>query len=273
MKYFKESEKEEKLLSEYLKDGSKSYRWSEDARIARTKYLMDILGDVPFSQELYETFIGEFQCWGGRYDVRTKKETIKGIYEISRKYPFLTEDGIEHIWFKYIRDLFEEYSIMDVFEKYVEMFGKTDEAFELFMDYIDKKADIHQERYEQDAKLADELVSSYGQSFVDHIKGLIKREHFTYDYLKEYLPSSELIKKDEKHIHELSRKTRIYFGCCLPVSYTMFDILIEDGTLDTYTDTPTYYINSSIKEQATFTKKEFLDSIKKDRIKSLKDSE
>ena len=53
----------------------------------------------------------------------------------------------------------------------------------------------------------------------------------------------------------------------------MFDILIEDGTLDTYTDTPTYYINSSIKEPATFTKKEFLDSIKKDRVKSLKDSE
>ena len=273
MKYIMEREKEEKKLSEYLKDKSKSYRWSEEARVARTEYLIEILGDVLFDQELYETFIGEFSCWGGRYDVRTKKETIKGIYEISRKYPYLTETGVEHIWFKYIRDLFEEYSLMDVFEKYVEMFGKTDEAFELFMDYIDKKADIHQKQYEEDAKLADELLDSYSQGFVDHLKGLIKREHFTYDYLKEYLPCSELITKDEEHICEISTKTRIYFGCCLPVSYTMFDILIEDGTLDTYTDTPTYYINSSIKEPATFTKDEFLRSIKNTRVKSLKDSE
>lgn len=273
MKYFIENEKEEKLLSEYLKEESKSYICEEPARIARTKYLIEILGDVPFEQKLYETFIREFQCWGGRYDVRTKKETIKAIYEISRKYPFLTETGIEYIWFKYIRDLFEEYSLMDVFEKYVLMFGKTDEAFELFMDYIDKKAEIHQKQYEQDALKADELVGSYGQGFVDHIKGLIKRKHFTYDYIKEYFPSSEIIKKDEEHILELSRKTRIYFGCCLPVSYKMFDILIEDKSLDTYTDTPAYYINSSIKEPATFTKKEFLDSIKKDKVKSLKDSE
>ena len=49
-----------------------------------------------------------------------------------------------------------------------------------------------------------------------------------------------------------------------------FDILLEDKTLDTYTETPTYYISTGRCEQATFTKTEFLDSIEKQKIKTKK---
>jgi hypothetical protein len=76
-----------------------------------------------------------------------------------------------------------------------------------------------------------------------------------------------LIKKDEQHIYDLSAQTRIFFGCCEPVSYTMVEILLEDKTLDTYTETPTYYISTGRQEQATFTKTDFLESIKKEKIK------
>lgn len=269
--YFKETSTEEILLSEYLEKDStdfKCFLYSEEDRIKRTKYLMSILGDVAFDKDTYKLFISEFQSHGGKYDVRTKPDTIKGIYEITRMFPTLTARAVKKIWFRYIKDLFEEHALTSIFEKYIEMFGEEDESFELFVDYVNKKAEQHQQRYIEDALQADELVEEYGESFTKHVKGLITREHYTYDEIKKYLPSAELIEKDEQHIDDISIRTRIFFGCCRPVSYKMLDILLEDKTLDTYPETPTYYISTGGEEQATFTKQEFLDSIK-ERAKTL----
>jgi len=46
----------------------------------------------------------------------------------------------------------------------------------------------------------------------------------------------------------------------------MFDILLEEKTLDTYPEKPTYYISTGQMEAATFTKTEFLESIKNTKI-------
>lgn len=267
-KYFKEESSKKMLLSEYLKKNETYFARSidsEEARIKRTEYLMDILGDVPFDEDIYKLFIDQFQCFGGRYDVRTSKDTIKGIYEITKMYPCLTKSAVDEIWFRYIKDLFCEFELTTVLDKYIKMFGTSDESFELFIDYVEKKAAIHQQKYIDDASSASELEEEYGKTFTDYVKGLITRKHYTYDEIKKYLPSSALIRKDEQHITEISRKTRIFFGCCLPVSYTMFNILLRDKTLDDYTETPTYYISSGFQEQATFTKQEFLESITKQK--------
>jgi len=271
-KYFTEEQKEEYLLSDYLKMKEKDIKSTlceEEMRLRRTKYLIEILGDVKLDKDLYKKYINCFQSFGGRYSVRTRQDTLKDIYEITRKYNYLTIEAIEEIWFIYIRDLFEEYSIMDILEKYIKVFGKTSEAFELFIQYIEKKSDEQQKRYIEDAKNTDELKEEYSEHFIDHLKGLIVRQHYTYDEIKKYLPSSDLIKKDEEHILEISRKTRIYFGCCNPLSYTMFDSLLAGETLDNYDEVGKYYISFGGHEEVTFTKQEFLDSIKK-QTKTLK---
>ena len=105
-KYFRDEETKKLKLSEYLKlDESefKYYLCDEKYRGPRTKYIMEIIGDVEFDEETYKLFLSEFQCCGGRYDVRTKRETIKGIYDLSQKYPFLSADALDEIWFVYIR--------------------------------------------------------------------------------------------------------------------------------------------------------------------------
>lgn len=263
MKYFKEREKEQ-LLSEYLQKGQtdfKSCLCSEEKRIARTKYLIEILGDVAFSKEIYQQFIEKFQCFGGRYDVRTKKETIKGIYEITKKYPQFSKEAIDEIWFGYIKDLYDEYDLIGVLDKQFEIYGQKDETFELFTKYVEQAADEQQKKYIAEASKVDELKDEYSKDFVLHIKSLIKRQHYTYDDIKQCLPSTELIKKDEQHLSDISTKTRIFFGCCEPVSYTMVDLLLETKTLDSFPEIPTYYISTGREEQATFTKQEFLESI------------
>lgn len=271
-KYFKEEQLKEILLSEYLKKDASEFEkciFSECDRITRTEYLIDILGDVSLDRAIYELFIKQFQCFGGKYDVRTKPDTIRGIYNIIKKYSMLTEAAISEIWFIYIKDLYEEYELLSVLDKYIEIFGKKDETFKLFIDYVEKKSDQHQQRYIEDSLQADELKEEYGEKFTNHVKSLIRRKHYTYDEIKKYLPSSELVKKDEQQLIDISTKTRIFIGCCEPVSYTMLDILLEYKTLDLYSDKPTYYISSGKKELATFTKQEFLNSISKEKIKKL----
>ncbi len=263
MKYLKEEFKEEKSLSKYLEV-------ADEQKTRELKYLIEVLGDVTLDEDMMDLFHRQFHCFGGRYSVRVKPDTIKGIYSYTRKFKDLTKSAIDEIWFRYIKDLHEEYDMPDVLEKYFEVFGKTDEGFELFIDYVDKKADEQQTRYKEEAKELDELTEEYGERFTSHLKSLVTSEHFKVEEIKKYLPSAELIKKDEQHILDISTKTRIFFGCCEPVSYTMFDILLEDKTLDTYTETPTYYISTGRSEQATFTKTEFLESIKKQKIKTKK---
>ena len=96
--YFKEIDTKKIKLSEYLKLDISQFKYiscdSEKHRQARTKYIMEILGDVELDKGTYMLFIGQFQSSGGRYDVRIKKETFKGIYDISQKYPFLSA----HYW-------------------------------------------------------------------------------------------------------------------------------------------------------------------------------
>lgn len=269
-KYFKDERKQEIRLSKYLKakDYFKEMICREEDRVRRTSYLIEVLGDVPMDEELYKMYIGQFQCFGGKYDVRVRQDTLKGIYDITRRYSYLTDKAIEEIWFRYIKDLFDEFQLISVFDKYITMFGQTDEAFELFIDYVDKKAAVQQQKYIDETLQVEELSTEYSKNFIEHIKRLITSQHYTYDEIKKYLPSSELITMDEQQIRDISAQTRIFFGCCLPVSYTMFDILIEDKTLDTYTETPTYYISTGKSVQATFTKQEFLDSIiRKQKIK------
>lgn len=265
-KYFNEEKKEKYLLSEYLKmkkEDVKSTLCDEDIRLRRTKYLIEILGDVTLDKDMYKLYINSFQSFGGRYSVRTREDTLTDIYNIYKNYEYLSIYAIEKIWFIYIRDLFNEYNIMDVLEKIIKIFGKTEEAFELFIQYIEKKSDELQQKYIEDTLNLEELKDKYSENFISHLKDLILSQHYAYEEIKKYLPSSELIKKDEEHILELSRKTRIYFGCCNPVSYTLFDSMLENKTLDGYNEILKYYINNDREELATFTKQEFLESIKK----------
>jgi hypothetical protein len=262
-KYFKEEQKQEQSLSKYLEQ-------ADEKQKGELKYLIEVLGDVSLDEDMMKLFHQQFHCFGGRYSVRTKPETIKGVYSFTRKFPELSKSAIDEIWFRYIDDTFEKYDMKTVLDKYLEIFGKEDETFDLFLGYVEKKADQEQEIKKQEAHVLDELEEEYGEKFTTHLKSLVVRQHKDIDEIKKYLPSAELIKKDEEHILDISRKTRIYFGCCSPVSYTMFDILVEEKTLDSFTETPTYYISTGRSEQATFTKTEFLESIKKEKVKTKK---
>lgn len=113
--------------------------------------------------------------------------------------------------------------------------------------------------YDEDA-LKVSTLQDYSKHFCSFIESLILRKHYTFDKVTECIPEASLIKRDEAHLLDIEEKTRIFMGACLPVSYIMVDELLKGESLE---ERPAYYASTGLREEATFTKEEFLQSIKK----------
>lgn len=264
--FFKKEQKQKFKLSEYLqKDESefKGHLGEEKQRIRRTKYIMGILGDISLDEDMYKLFMNQFQCFGGRYDVRTKPETFKGIYEISKKYPTLTAEALNKIWFVYIKDQFEEYALDEMLGKYIELHGETEEALAAYIDFVDRKAKEFDARFEEEAKLLESYKTEYGEDIIKHLQYIIKSQHIPAEQVTKHLPCKELIEKDKQQLGEIATRTRIFMGMGYPISYQMIESLATGEGLDRYPEQPSYIINGEHRIEATFTKQEFLASVKK----------
>ena len=199
MLYIKEKELKKRKLSEYLKMDKFECQYfcsSEQGRKIRTEYIMKIIGDVKLDEETYRLFLKQWQSGGGMYSVRTKKETIKGIYDIFERFPFLTADALSEIWFRYISDLFDEYSLEGVLEIYFDRFGKKDETFRMYLGFIDQVAIEHHQKYIEESKKIDGMYDEYSKEFISHLKCLIIKQHLSLDDIQKCLPSAEIIKRD-----------------------------------------------------------------------------
>lgn len=270
--YIKEKVAKKLKLSEYQKlDKSKCeyYLCPEKFRAPRTEYIMESIGDVELDEETYELFLQQWQCSGGMYDVRTKRETFKGIYDISQRFPFLTVDALDKIWFRYISDLFKVYYLEDTLEMFFQRMGKEDKTFKLFLSFVDQLAKEHHQKYIDEAHKLETLKLEYSEELISYLEDLIIRQHLSFDEIKKCLPSSEIIKRDEEQLKEIVERARIYFDYCDPISYEMVKSLAIGEGLDYYSEQPQYMICETRKIDTTFTKQEFLESIEKTKIKKL----
>lgn len=264
-KVFKERKLKKIKLSEYLKKPDRAFEHllcDEGYRERRTKYIIDSIGDVELDKKEYALFIAQFQHFG-RYDVNVKRDTYKEMYKISQMYPFLSADSLETIWGYYIKDLFEEYALDEMLGEFFKSYGQTEEAFYAYIDFVEEKATEIDKKFEEESKGLEEYQEEYGEDLIRTLQGIMRRHHVHIDQIKSSLPSYDLIEKDKKQLIEISRQTRIYFGCCQPISYQMIESLATGSGLDYYPEQPAYLINESRKIETTFTKQEFLDSIKK----------
>lgn len=269
-KYFKEEKTKQFKLSEYLKMSDSDFQYysrSERYRESRIKYIISIIGDVELDVDTYELFMEKFDSFGGKYDVQVKRETIQGIYEILQKYPFLTAESLGKIWRVYIHDQFEAYDLKDELGRYFECYGKTEEALEKYLKYVDEIAKEFDKQFYKDAAKLSEYCEDYDQDLIKYLQTIIKEQHISLECILSSLPCKELIDKDQKQLKEIIRQTRIFFGACRPISYQMIESLVTGEGLDCYPEQPQYCICGTKVIDTTFTKQEFLDSIKERKAK------
>lgn len=266
-KYFIKGKEQEFKLSEYIKS-------VDDREKMYLEYAMQQMGDITLSKDKIEYLYMFLRMTGGKYDVRLKPETLKGLREIIEMYPDLSGRAIEMIGSSYIKDLFEKYSLTLLLDKFIRMFGKTDDAFEMYLACVNLKADELQNFYTEEADKLKEYEEEYGKSFIEYFMSVIKRKHITLEQIEKSLPSSDLIKEDEQLISDISKRTRIYMGACYPISYSMVEMYAEGKDLSSCPEQPVYTINTGISDiqeiPTKFTKVELIESIKVNKTKKLK---
>ena len=249
---------------------------SNERKIKAVDYLEKCLGNVVLPGEIIETFLRQFHIYGGPFNVRNDMITINGIYDIYNRIPGLSVVAIEELFSLYINDMFEEYDLVNVLKNTVKLFDKTDDAFNVYIEFVKLKIKESQKRFIQDAEQLeiyrnDYLINDCIIDYIDYLKELVIKEHISCSDILKSLPSKELIEEDVKQLKELSEKYRIYFGVGMPISYLMTKTLAKTGNLCLFSNQPTYYISNSYDTiNTTFTKQDFIDSVNYRKEKILK---
>ena len=272
---FGETEKEVKA-SKYLKKYLKIKEYSEkDLRIA-SEMLLEFLGDVTLPPGIIEQFIDYYKCTGGRYNVRQEKESTLGLYEFYKKFPTITPAAFDDVAFLYIKDLYEKYDLIKYFEEMIAKYGETDEAFDRFIHYVERSADLLQIQYDHDALKMNKYYALYDEEkgysfdgFISHLYFAIKRKHLPVDKVIEGLPSYELMTKDKAQWSKIFSSTTDFYRMIAqkvpPISYSMVETYAKGEDLfEIYGEIPMYKLVSGKLVRATFTTQEFLDDTKKD---------
>lgn len=268
MKYFINEKEKKILISTYQQQleeklQNEHHIPQDEKDLSVCKYLKELFGDIELDIDIIKVFINCYSSFGGRYFVRSDDDTLKGLLSIKTKYPTLSSKAIDEIGFYYIKDLFDEYQLEDILEKYIKRYHESDQAIEKYLKLVDKVAEKHQKQFDEEAESIDYLEDEYDLRLVKHLKSQIKHKHIHKDILLECLPESELIKKDVDQLSEFSKNTRIYFGMCEPLSYRLITEMTKDKELSTYPEELKYVSSFGQEVPVPFTKSEFIESTKR----------
>ena len=269
-KYIREEQEEKKLLSSYQKElEEKKDYWEKKRDIREGKELISDLGDVEMPVSMIKTLCACFHTFGGRYSVRGEKETIQGLYGVWKVHPELTAYAIDTLAFIYIQDLFEEYSLKSILTEFLKKYGRTDEAFEKYYDFVEQIGKEWHKKFEEEAEALTKdqsLTGEYRKEYLEFLKDEIRGKHIPIEKIRESMPSAVIVQKDEEELHTLSKRASDSFLVGYPISYLMTISLAKGEDLSIYGERPRYRKAWGSTEEiyeAKFTTKEFLESTKK----------
>ena len=273
MKYIREEQEDKILLSTYLKDLEGVIEGihipQDEYDYSYLEYMMSLFGDIELERSLVQEFVRLFSRFGGRYSVMSSPDTLKGLLDMKRKYPYLSTEAIGDLGIYYIKDLFDEYSLDTVLKDFFDTYGREDIAFTKYLEFVDKMAEEYQKKFDREAEEVGYLEDEYGIRLVEYIQARIKRSHESKDKILECLPEVELIKRDEEELHAFAVRSRIHFSICYPKSYELIIAMTKDSELTDYAEQYSYRSSFGKEVKVPFTKTEFIESVKRRKGKKL----
>ena len=94
--------------------------------------------------------------------------------------------------------------------------------------------------------------------------------HIPVDAVIDSIPSPEIVKKDIHQLDQLAKEYGTFMYLVKPLSFEITKSLAKGEDISKYKDQPSYYLRRDGQyEDATFTIKEFLDSIDSKKTKEL----
>ena len=267
--YFKEIEEQ---LDELKKKHSCEGDWKLESSIrdlskkyVRVKHIYGSLGDVLITEDLIDVLCGSFDWHNKKYGTTVfKDETIKGMYGISEMFPELSKSALTCISDEYIRDLFDKYYLVESLAVLLRRDGINDATFEKYMCLVQEKAKVEDSKYKNVQWNIRIHYGHYPYQFVRHFEEFVFQHHIEWEQFCESVPSPEIFYKDCIDLKKFSCSTKDCWGSCSPISFQMLEDYLEGDTeLSKFDEQPYYYVSSSSdKKFSTFTKSEFIGSIK-----------
>ena len=114
----------------------------------------------------------------------------------------------------------------------------------------------------------DTLKGIYSDSYLQLLDAILEEKGLSFDDIKDKLPSSELVKKDEDFV-ETYPVARVLMKVADPASHVLTAYHLMREIPEDYPEQPRYYISTSEGYvDAVFTKQEFIESIGKKESKN-----
>ena len=213
-------------------------------------------------KELFKKLINYLDSneeWSHMYD----KELFPDLYAFIVQFPFLSEQGLEAIIRTYIKSIHTSMGALGLLDEQFTIYGKTDEAFKSFIEIMSEKRNEYLKQHEYEMAKYGKIVKGYPDMFREPLKMILEEYKLLPSRTSILLPESELVVKDCEHISELCRYYRISFGINTDVASLMYlkQTLLGDEQLKRVPITG-YIINSAIRAPLTFTREEYLKSVK-----------
>lgn len=277
MKYFQEERLPKMSLKEYFEKVEKKYEEMSEGKkqefrltYARARHIYNALGDIEIREDMIQTFGEMYDPSKCRYgSTCVQPATTQTIYGISEMFPELTKEALVLISRLYIKDMFEDYSLIEKLAIAIRREGAKDETFEKFMDEVTKIADKEDAKYNEVASKIPVYFDEYPYDFIKHFQKVVKDHHVSWDKFCKSIPSAELVCKDYIFLKQYISQFREFSSIPSPMSKRMFeDYLAGDTTLSQYDEQPMYTVSRievgfSQSTPVPFTRTEMLESIEK----------
>lgn len=234
-------------------------------KLERLELMYEVLGDVSMPLDYFKVFLYAGHDDGERF--KFTKHMIKHIYKIIKQYDDIPIYIIDNLFSYYNKECFDKYQVKEYFDILVSKYKFTKQTLERFIQYIENSREKLKDFYLKECDKLAFIREQYPCEFIKDLKEVITTKYIEFDELLDILPSNSFFKKTSE------------IDCEYWAKYNDYRFILEllRGTinLDDYADGDYMVPFKQICQRpqgivvenmyTSFTKREYLDSIKKEK--------
>jgi len=240
-----------------------------EQKLAVLKLMYQSLGEVVMPYDYFKTFLYAGHWYGNKNYFKITESMIIDVYDIIKEYDQMPIEIIDSLLYHYDEECFKKYQVKEYFDVLVSEYGFTDETKERCIEYIEKSKNQLKDFYKNECDKLESIKEEYPYEFVSGLKDIITSHHMDFNELMSVLPSNTLFKPTSESESEFWAKYNDY--------RFMFELLKGKINLDNYEDDEHVVVFEKIgqyengigskKMYTSFTKKEYLDAIKEEKVR------
>lgn len=240
-----------------------------EKKLSRLQMMYEVLGDVSLPLEYFKTFLYAGHWYGNKDYFSLTKSMIIDIYDIIKKYDDMPIYIIDSLLFHYKKECFENCQAKEYFDLLVSKYKFSKETEKKYIKYIEDSYKQIKDFYKKESEKLILLKDRYPYDFISDLRNVIISHYIKFDDLMEFLPQNDFFKPLIQNDSEYWAKYNDYIFIVKLLKGEMdLDDYEDDNYMVPFEQICQYHDGIKVKKMYTsFTKKEYLDVIKKEKFK------